>query len=88
MRGKELLTPEQRKELLWLSLETKYELATHYTLSDVDLEIIHRHRRDYNRLGFAIQLCVWRYPSCSLVDVREIKRIVVVDPNADWLLQK
>ncbi|MGD6974459.1 DUF4158 domain-containing protein [Bacillus altitudinis] len=28
-----------------------------------------RHRRDHNRLGFAIQICVLRYPGWSLSDV-------------------
>jgi TnpA family transposase len=69
MRGKELLTPDQRKDLLRLSFETEKELAFYYTFSDFDLEIINRHRRDYNRLGFAIQLCLLRHPGCSLANI-------------------
>lgn len=72
MRGKELLTSEQRKELLRLSFTTENELAMYYTLSESDIEIINRHRRSHNRLGFAVQLCVLRNPGCSLVDLPEI----------------
>ncbi|SEG88346.1 protein of unknown function [Bacillus sp. ok061] len=56
MRGKELLTPVQREELLYISVEAEHELALHYTFSAEDLEIINQHRRDHNRLGFAVQL--------------------------------
>jgi hypothetical protein len=38
------------------------EVARYYTLSDKDLQIIRHHRRDYNRLGFSIQLCHIRFP--------------------------
>ncbi|MGG2067481.1 Tn3 family transposase [Bacillus sp. S14(2024)] len=72
MRGKELLTSEQRKDLLRLSFETEHELAIYYTFSDFDLEIINRHRRDYNRLGFAIQLCLLRHPGCSFIDMPDV----------------
>lgn len=44
----------------------------YYTLSEFDIEIINRHRRNHNRLGFAIQLCVLRNPGCSLVDLPEV----------------
>lgn len=67
LRGKELLTAEQRQE--WLTPPNgEWELATYYTFSQHDLEIINRHRRDYNRLGFAVQLALLRYPGWSLTD--------------------
>ncbi|MEK4924924.1 Tn3 family transposase [Cytobacillus sp. FSL R5-0569] len=50
----------------------EWELATYYTFSQHDLEIINRHRRDYNRLGFAVQLALLRYPGWSLTDIKEI----------------
>lgn len=44
LRGKELLTIEQRQE--WMTpLNGEWELATYYTFSQQDLEIINRHRR-------------------------------------------
>ena len=38
------------------------EIARYYTLSDDDLKRIRRHRRDHNRLGYAVQLGLLRYP--------------------------
>ncbi|MES5865971.1 Tn3 family transposase [Bacillus cereus group sp. RP32] len=72
MRGKELLTPVQREELLRISVETEHELALHYTFSTEDLEIINQHRRDHNRLGFAVQLCILRYPGCTVTNMPAI----------------
>ena len=37
-------------------------LAHHYMLSEEHLRIIRRRRRQANRLGFALQLCVLRHP--------------------------
>lgn len=42
------------------------EIARYYTLADMDLQIIRRHRRDHNRLGFSVQLCHLRYPGWPL----------------------
>ncbi|GGA43363.1 hypothetical protein GCM10011384_36430 [Psychrobacillus lasiicapitis] len=53
------------------------ELETYYTFSQYDLEIIKRHRRDHNRLGFAIQLCVLSYPGWSLSDVGLIPDYII-----------
>ena len=37
-------------------------LLRHYTLSDEDIEQIRVRRGGHNRLGFALQLCAFRYP--------------------------
>ena len=37
-------------------------LPRHYTLSDDDIEQIRVPRGGHNRLGFALQLCAFRYP--------------------------
>jgi hypothetical protein len=42
------------------------DIARYYTLTDKDLQIIRRHRRDHNRLGFSVQLCHLRYPGWPL----------------------
>lgn len=56
-RGKELLTADQRAEFVKIPADlTEQELETYYTFSQYDLEIIKRHRRDHNCLGFAVQL--------------------------------
>lgn len=41
-------------------------LLRHYTLGDDDLGHIQERRRPENRLGFALQLCVLRYPGRAL----------------------
>jgi len=38
------------------------EVTRYWTLSEQDLLRIERRRRDSNRFGFAIQLCLLRYP--------------------------
>ncbi|WP_420917307.1 Tn3 family transposase [Priestia flexa] len=76
---------------------TEEELAMYYTLSEYDIEVINRHRRDHNRLGFAIQLCILRQPGCSLVDlpekvpeelVRFVAKQIGVDPTVFNLYAK
>ena len=42
-------------------------LLRHYTLSDDDIEHIRVRRGGHNRLGFALQLCAFRYPGRILV---------------------
>lgn len=90
-RGRELLTDEQREEFVKIPLDmSEHELGAYYTFSQYDLEIVKRHRRDYNRLGFAVQLCVLRYPGWSLADLEPIPKYVLqyiarqinVDPNS------
>jgi len=38
------------------------EVARHWTFSELDLLRVERRRRDSNRFGFAIQLCLLRFP--------------------------
>ena len=43
-------------------MHSEADLLRHYTLSDEDLQNIGLRRRPRNKLGFALQLCVLRYP--------------------------
>ena len=62
-----LLTEDQRMEITQIpSNINEYEIAKYYTFSVYDISIINKHRRDYNRLGFAVQLALLRNPGCSL----------------------
>ncbi len=72
-----MLTPEQREEFLHPSKITEWDLATYYTFSNYDLEVINRHRRKHNRLGFAVQLCLLRYPGWSLSDIKEVSPLIL-----------
>lgn len=65
VRVRELLTTEERKQYMQIPSDiSEWILSTYFSFSQHDLKIINRHRRDYNRLGFAIQLSILRYSEC------------------------
>jgi hypothetical protein len=70
-RGRELLTPEQRQAFMQIP-EDEWVLGTYYTFSKRDLEIINKRRREENRLGFAVQLAVLRYPGWPYTHIKSI----------------
>ncbi len=59
-------TERQRAALFDLPAD-EAALFRHYTLSDDDIEHIRVRRRGHNRLGFALQLCAFRYPGRLLL---------------------
>jgi Domain of unknown function (DUF4158) len=61
MGRRTVLTGRQRDALLALPADEP-TLLQHHLLNDVDLGHIRRRRRPQNRLGFALQLCAFRYP--------------------------
>ncbi len=61
MPRRHILTDRQRSALFDLPTD-EVDLLRHYTLADDDLEHIRARRRPSNRLGFAVQLCAFRYP--------------------------
>ena len=61
MPRRRVLTDEQLAELLALPV-TEALLVQHWTLSPADLAVVERRRGDPNQLGFALQLCAFRYP--------------------------
>ncbi len=65
MAHRTILTPKQRSTLFDLPVDEP-ELLKHYTLADEDLEHIRQRRRARNQFGFALQLCVLRFPGRSL----------------------
>ncbi|MED0951772.1 Tn3 family transposase [Bacillus mobilis] len=70
-RGRELLTPEQRHAFMKIP-EDEWVLGTYYTFSKRDLEIINKRRREENRLGFAVQLAILRYPGWPYTHIKSI----------------
>ncbi|MED3157621.1 DUF4158 domain-containing protein, partial [Bacillus thuringiensis] len=77
MGVKQLLSEAQRNELMDLSRLTEWDLVTFHTFSKHDLHLILKHRRGYNRLGFALQLALIRYPGWSLTEYKDIPQYVV-----------
>jgi hypothetical protein len=65
MTRRTLLSPEQRTRLFGIPSDPA-ALATYYVLSGEDLALVRTKRRSSNRLGFAVQLCVLRYPGRQL----------------------
>ena len=76
MARRTILTGRQRSALFSLP-QHEADLLRHYTLSDEDLQHIEARRRPRNKLGFALQLCVLRYPGRLLAPGEFIPPAVV-----------
>ncbi|OIJ09409.1 DDE transposase [Anaerobacillus arseniciselenatis] len=73
MRGKELLTLDQRNMFMSFPDDmTEHDMEMYYTFTSEDLAFINKHRRDHNRLGIALQLAVLRYPGWNLFQIKDI----------------
>jgi TnpA family transposase len=69
----DLLTDDQRAQLTQVPDDlTDRELARYYTLTPEDLRVINHRRRGHNRLGFAVQLCMLRFPGRTITDLPDI----------------
>lgn len=66
MPRRQILSDRQRSVLFDLPKDEEM-LLRHYTLADDDIEYIRSRRRPHNRFGFALQLCVFRYPGRLLL---------------------
>ncbi|MBO3797204.1 Tn3 family transposase [Bacillus subtilis] len=75
-RGRELLTLEQRQDFMQIP-EDEWILGTYFTFSKRDLEIVNKRRREENRLGFAVQLAVLRYPGWPYTHIKSIPESVL-----------
>ena len=90
MPRRSILSAPERANLLALP-DAPEDLIRRYTFSEQDLSLIGRRRGDANRLGFAMQMCLLRYPGQALsVDttlpkhfLRWIGRQLQIDP-ACW----
>ena len=65
MPRRSLLSNEQRTRLFAVPVDHA-EMAKHYVLSADDLTLVRAKRRSVNRLGFAVQLCLLRYPGLGM----------------------
>ena len=61
MAKRKLLKDQDRRKLVDIPVDED-NLIRHYSLSLADRLEIELRRRNHNRLGFAIQLCLMRYP--------------------------
>ena len=65
MPPRTLLSAEQRTRLFAIPTES-VGMVRHYTLGTDELALIRTKRRSINRLGFAVQLCLLRYPGLGM----------------------
>jgi hypothetical protein len=65
MPARTLLSSEQRTRLFSIPTDPP-EMVRHYTLGADDLALVRTKRRPVNRVGFAVQLCLLRYPGFGL----------------------
>ncbi len=73
------LTPEQRHALIQIPADLPdREIARYYTFSRDDLDLINQRRRHHNRLGFAVQLAVLRFPGRPWKDLSGIPSRVLL----------
>lgn len=61
MPRRRILTDRSRSALFGIPTD-QASLSRHYTLADDDIEHIGKRRLARNQLGFALQLCAFRYP--------------------------
>jgi hypothetical protein len=79
MPRRSALSTTEQASLLALP-ESQDDLIRYYTFNEPDLSLIRQHRGDVNRLGFAIQLCLLRYPGYALAS-----DIAVTVPIIQWV---
>lgn len=71
MARRPLLTISERSQILAIPTGTE-DLAAQYPLSEADVSLIRQRRGEVNRLGFAVQLCLLRYPGIALAEDTEV----------------
>ncbi len=72
------LNPEQRHELTHIPPDlSDREIARYYTFTEKERELINRRRRASNRLGFAVQLALLKFPGRTLMEVKEVPKPVL-----------
>src|SRR6266478_9784438 len=72
------LNPEQRHALTQISSDlSDRDIARYSTSTEKERELIHRRRRASNRLGFAVQLALLKFPGRTLMEVKEVPRAVL-----------
>lgn len=82
MPRRTLLSDTERDSLLVLP-ESQDDLIQQYSFTDADMALIRQRRGDANRLGFAVQLCLLRYPGYALSSDTALP-----DPVIQWIAKQ
>jgi TnpA family transposase len=71
----------------WVSLlalpESQDDLIRYYTFNESDMAMIRQRRGDANRLGFAVQLALLRYPGYALASDMQLPGTII-----DWIARQ
>ena len=74
----EFLSDEQAAHYGRFAIDpTPEQLTCYFFLNEADLALIAERRRDYNKLGFAVQLCTLRYLGTFLPNPIQVPKVVV-----------
>src|SRR3990167_2613928 len=82
MPRRSILSASERDTLLALP-DSQDDLIRYYTFNESDLSLIRQRRGDANHLGFAVQLCLLRYPGYALANAS-----VLPDPVIEWVARQ
>src|SRR5579859_4207150 len=78
MPTRELLSSAQRTQFLCIPSDMSEQMqARYYTFSDDELDLIKQHRRNHNRLGFAVQLAYLRFPGRNWAANEEVSPLIL-----------
>ncbi len=82
MPRRAILSATERDNLLALP-ECQDDLIQQYSFTESDMSLIRQRRGDANRLGFAVQLCLLRYPGYALAS-----NMPVPDQVIHWIARQ
>ena len=82
MPRRSILSATERESLMALP-EGQDDLIRHYSFTESDLSLIRQRRGDANRMGFAVQLCLLRYPGYALAG-----GMPVAGPIIEWIARQ
>ncbi len=77
-----ILSDTERSGLLAFP-DNQDDLIRYYTFNETDLSLIRQRRGNPNRIGFAVQLALFRYPGVALSD-----ELNVTEPVLQWIGQQ
>lgn len=68
-----LLSKQERISIIQISENSsKEDITKYYTFNEKDIAEIRKHRGDYNKIGFAVQLGVLRHKGWTLSNINKL----------------
>ncbi len=82
MPRRTILSATERTNLLVLP-ESQEDLIRYYTFNESDMALIRQRRGDANRIGFAVQLALLRYPGFALGSEMQLPTLII-----EWIARQ